>query len=62
MWQFRKVDICKTNWPKDSRLNYNSHINSIKLIETLMLKEKDRWSCREISTTTIKVTRQWVQS
>jgi hypothetical protein len=30
----------KQNWPNNSRLNYNSRITSIKLIETLKLKEK----------------------
>ncbi len=35
-----KLILVKQNWPNDSRLKYNSRINSIKLIETLTLKEK----------------------
>ncbi len=35
-----KLIFVKQNWPNDSTLNYNSRINSIKLIETLTLKEK----------------------
>jgi hypothetical protein len=35
-----KLIFVKQNWPNDFRLNYNSRNNSIKLIETLQLKEK----------------------